>query len=77
VNKRLTNSNSPLSKGSRIAIVIGILAVVAVAGVVVASNQAAPQNNETNNPLSNQSENMTGKKVTIDLNENLGLKEKP
>jgi Flp pilus assembly protein CpaB len=77
VNKGLTSSNSPLSKGSRIAIVIGILAVVAIAAVVIASNQTAPQNNETNNPLSNQSANTTGKKVTIDLNENLGLKEKP
>ena len=66
-----------MSKGSKMAILIGILAVVAVASVVIASYQFAPQNNNAADQQENQSSITTGKKVTIDLNENLGLKEKP
>lgn len=68
-----------MSKGARIAVVAGILAVIAILALTLVSYQRAPQSNDTtnSNPITNQSDNTTGKKVTIDLNENLGLKEKP
>ena len=66
-----------MSKGARMALVAGVLAAIAIVALAIASNQTSTKSNDTSNPITNQADNATGKKVTIDLNENLGLKEKP
>lgn len=60
-----------MSRNAMIAIIAGIIVAAAIAGVVAAT--AAPgappqQDNQT-------ATSGSGKKITIDLNENLGLKE--
>jgi hypothetical protein len=58
--------------------IIGIVVAIAIAATAVALNQTASPNIAANNlQASDQPENSTGKKITIGLNENLGLKEKP
>ena len=55
-----------------IAIIAGIIAVAAVAGVVAATAAPSAPPHQGNQTATSQA----GKKITIDLNENLGLKEK-
>ncbi|MGI0019188.1 MAG: hypothetical protein ACREAY_01815 [Nitrososphaera sp.] len=61
-----------MSKGAMIAVIAGAIIVAAVAGVVASmSAPSAAQDNSTDIGTGSQG----GKKITINLDENLGLKE--
>lgn len=63
-----------MTRNAMIAIIAGIIVAAAIAGIVAATgmpNSSSQQGNQTTSGTSGQ-----GKKITIDLNENLGLKEK-
>lgn len=64
-----------LSRSAMIAVIAGIAIAAAIAGILIATNSSATS---TSTPISqdNQTSTSGGKKITIGLSENLGLKEK-
>ena len=65
-----------LSRSAMIAVIAGIAIATAIAGILIATSGSITSTTSTPTGQDNQTSTSGGKKITIGLSENLGLKEK-